>query len=90
MAPVLKQIVNSTFIGALVAEFLITWAYLYNNAHHYNILDKNDPSYGKAMLYGLPTGAIIGFTGQTIEAVFIRVRIPIHKDQHLFELKKYY
>ena len=79
------EIAKSTMYGALLVEFLITWAYIYNACHNYNILAKTDPPYWKSMAYGLPTGAIIGFTGQVIETLFIRIRIPINKNLHVFE-----
>jgi hypothetical protein len=87
-APVSLEIIKSTAAGALLAAFLITWAYLYNACHHFSILNKDDPPYREAMLYGLPVGAAIGFSGQAFEAVFIHVRIPINKSQYLFEQKK--
>jgi hypothetical protein len=87
-APVLTEIIKSTFFGAMLAEFLITWAYLYDVSHPPRDFTKDYPPYWKSLVYGLPTGAVIGFAGQTIETVFIRIRIPINKSQYLFEQKK--
>jgi hypothetical protein len=87
-APVLTGIIKSTFYGAMLAEFLITWAYLYDVSHPPRDFTKDYPPYWKSLVYGLPTGAVIGFAGQTIETVFIRIRIPINKSQYLFEQKK--
>ncbi len=83
--PVLLEIAKSTGYSALIIEILITWAYIRNASHYHYFFDKNDPPYWKSMVYGLPAGAILGFAGQSIETLFIRIRIPINKNQHIYE-----
>ena len=81
--PFLRNVTVDLVFGAL-AGGVITVAYYVKNYFY----TPGDPPFGRALWTTMVFGASAGTLYDSIESAFVRIRIPVHKTQGIFENNK--
>ena len=81
--PFLKNVGVDIAVGAILGGGLVVAYYLKRNFY-----TPDDPPFGRALWTTMAFGASAGFMYGSIESTFVRIRIPIHKAQYMFENKR--
>lgn len=81
--PFLKNVTLDLALGAIAGGVLVVAYYLKKSFY-----TPGDPPFGRALWQTMAFGASAGALYGSIESAFVRIRIPIHKAQYIFENKR--
>ena len=81
--PFIKNVTFDFFVGAVLGGAFVVSYYAKKDFY-----TPGDPPFGRALWTTMAFGASLGIIYGSIESTFIRIRIPIHKTQYIFENKR--